>query len=71
MDDRLPSPRVFANEADQAARWRSDAVTYAGDHAGRLPVVVGVRVLRSFDLYQPWRMTPFAEGRLSRADKPG
>jgi 4-amino-4-deoxy-L-arabinose transferase-like glycosyltransferase len=65
------SPRVFSNEADQAARWRSDAVTYAGDHAGRLPVVLGARVLRTFDLYQPWRMTPFAEGRLLKADKLG
>ena len=30
-----------------------------------------LRVLRSFDLYQPWRMTPFAEGRLLKADKLG
>ena len=30
-----------------------------------------MRVLRSFDLYQPWRMTPFAEGRLLKADKLG
>jgi 4-amino-4-deoxy-L-arabinose transferase-like glycosyltransferase len=65
------SPRAFANEADQAARWRSEGASYAGDHAGRVPVVMAVRVLRTFDLYQPWRMTPFAEGRWLKMDKAG
>jgi 4-amino-4-deoxy-L-arabinose transferase-like glycosyltransferase len=65
------SPRAFANEADQAARWRSEGASYAGDHLGRLPVVMAVRELRTFDLYQPWRMTPFAEGRWLKMDKAG
>src|SRR4051794_32058425 len=34
------------NEARQAAEYRSDATSYASDHAGRAPVVVAVRVLR-------------------------
>jgi len=37
-------------DASTAAAWR-----YAGDHAGRLPVVAAVRVLRTFDLFQPLR----------------
>jgi 4-amino-4-deoxy-L-arabinose transferase-like glycosyltransferase len=65
------SARAFPNEADQAARWRSEGASYAGDHAGRLPLVIPARVLRTFDLYQPWRMTEFAEGRLLKADKAG
>jgi 4-amino-4-deoxy-L-arabinose transferase-like glycosyltransferase len=31
------------------------AITFAGDHAARLPLVAGVRVLRTFDLFQPLR----------------
>jgi 4-amino-4-deoxy-L-arabinose transferase-like glycosyltransferase len=65
------SPRSISNEADQAARWRSEGAEYIGDHTGRLPVVVAARVLRTWDLYQPWRMTAFAEGRWIRADKAG
>jgi 4-amino-4-deoxy-L-arabinose transferase-like glycosyltransferase len=33
----------------------SAAVTFARDHAGRLPLVAAVRVLRTFDLFQPLR----------------
>jgi 4-amino-4-deoxy-L-arabinose transferase-like glycosyltransferase len=65
------SPRSMSNEADQAARWRSEGADYVGDHAGRLPVVMAARVLRTWDLYQPWRMTAFAEGRWIKADKAG
>ena len=31
------------------------AFTYAGDHLSRLPLVASVRILRTFDLYQPFR----------------
>jgi hypothetical protein len=34
-------------------------------------VVVAARLLRTFDFYQPWRMTAFAEGRWLKADKAG
>lgn len=44
---RVPS----ANEAVQSDRWRSEALDYVGDHAGRLPVVMAARVLRTWDLY--------------------
>jgi 4-amino-4-deoxy-L-arabinose transferase-like glycosyltransferase len=42
--------QIERGDASTAAAWR-----YAGDHAGRLPVVAAVRVLRTFDLFQPFR----------------
>jgi 4-amino-4-deoxy-L-arabinose transferase-like glycosyltransferase len=48
------------NEAVQSDRWRSEGIEYARDHASRLPVVLGARVLRTWDLY------PF--GPAERAD---
>lgn len=63
--------RTIENEAVQAARWRNQATDYMVDHAGRVPFVVAVRVLRTWDLYQPWRMTAFAEARWLKADKAG
>jgi hypothetical protein len=41
------------DEADVAARLRRTGVDYAQDHAGRVPAVVGVRVLRAWDLWSP------------------
>ena len=51
------------NEARQAAVYRSDAASYAGDHVGRVPVVVAVRVLRLWGLYQPTRLAHDAQNR--------
>lgn len=65
------SERSIASEPRQEARWRSEGLTYAKDHAGRLPAVLAVRVLRTWDLYQPRRMVLFAEGRWVRADQAG
>jgi 4-amino-4-deoxy-L-arabinose transferase-like glycosyltransferase len=65
------SKRSIRGEAGQEARWRSEGASYARDHASRLPIVLPVRVLRTWDLYQPRRMVTFAEGRLIRADQAG
>jgi 4-amino-4-deoxy-L-arabinose transferase-like glycosyltransferase len=65
------APRSERNEAEQAAVWRDKGTSYAWDHLGRLPVVMAARLLRTFDFYQPWRMTAFAEGRWLKADKAG
>jgi 4-amino-4-deoxy-L-arabinose transferase-like glycosyltransferase len=51
------------NEARQAAIYRSDAVSYGGDNLGRVPVVVAVRVLRLWGLYQPTRLGYDAQNR--------
>jgi 4-amino-4-deoxy-L-arabinose transferase-like glycosyltransferase len=47
------------DEADVSAELRDTGLTYAHDHAGRIPAVVAVRVLRSFDLWSPARATRF------------
>jgi 4-amino-4-deoxy-L-arabinose transferase-like glycosyltransferase len=52
-----------ANEARQAARYRSNAVSYAGHRAGRVPLVVAVRVLRLWGLYQPTRLANDSQNR--------
>lgn len=51
------------NEAEQAAVWREEGLEYAREHAGRLPVVIPVRILRTWGVYQPRRMIEEAEGR--------
>jgi 4-amino-4-deoxy-L-arabinose transferase-like glycosyltransferase len=50
------------NEAVQSRRWRREAIEYAGDHLSRLPVVVAVRVARTWSLYpfDPWKRAGFA-----------
>jgi 4-amino-4-deoxy-L-arabinose transferase-like glycosyltransferase len=70
-DIRCISPRRLDNEAAQAAVWRREGLTYARDHAGRLPVVLAVRVLRVWDLWQPRRQVGFAEGRERRTTQAG
>jgi len=54
-------PRSFS-EPEKADVWRERGVDYALDHPGRLPAVGAVRVLRVWDLWQPWRQT-LSEGR--------
>jgi 4-amino-4-deoxy-L-arabinose transferase-like glycosyltransferase len=56
-------PRTKENEAEQSDVWRKDGIDYAADHTGRIPAVVGVRVLKMLDFYQPRRQLMFAEGR--------
>ena len=41
------------NEAVQSGRWRREATDYARDHAGRVPLVVLVRELRTWSLWKP------------------
>lgn len=59
--------RVPKDESILAARWRDDALDYASDNLGRVPVVVAARVARSFSLYpRPARQVTelnFIEGR--------
>ncbi len=60
------------NEAEQAEIWRREGRSYAEDHAGRLlAVVVPVRLLRTWDLYQTRRQARFAEGRALRVTQAG
>jgi len=49
------NPRWGTNEAVISGHLRQRAFDYVGDHAGRVPAVVGVRVLRVWDLWSPSR----------------
>jgi 4-amino-4-deoxy-L-arabinose transferase-like glycosyltransferase len=51
------------NQAQAAVRWTKEGLGYMRDHPGDMPRVMSIRVLRTWDLYQPWRMVAFAEGR--------
>ena len=58
----LSEPRSD-NEAVRGERWLREGRAYASDHAGRIPLVVLVRVLKLMDFYEPRRQLMFAEGR--------
>jgi 4-amino-4-deoxy-L-arabinose transferase-like glycosyltransferase len=63
-----------ANEAVVSSKLASDGIDYARDHSGRVPVVLGVRVLRSWELYRPrqqWTIERFFEGRDLRVEQIG
>ena len=52
----LPCTYVVPPSRDpsvSSARQRAIAIDYIGDHLSRLPVVIGVRVLRMWDLFRP------------------
>lgn len=51
------------DESVAAARFRRAGLDYAGDHAGRIPLVVLARLARTFELLQPIRQAQNAEGR--------
>ena len=56
--------RLGLNEAEQAEIWRDEGQGYARDHTRRLLApVIGVRLLRTFDLWDPWAQATAAEGR--------
>ena len=53
---------------------RERGLDYAREHAGRLPLVVPARVLRTWSLMQPWRqaaLDEFGEGKDRRALRAG
>lgn len=56
--------RTRSNEAAQAAIWQRQGLSYAAHHLGRVPVVILIRELRVWDLWQPRRQArTFAEGQ--------
>ena len=63
----LAGYRVPRDESILSERWRREAFDYAGDNAGRMPIVVAARVARTFALYpSPSRQVAdlhFLEGR--------
>jgi hypothetical protein len=65
------SRQVTSNEARQAAIWRRQGLRYAEHHLVRLPLVLAVRLLRTWDFYEPRYQEGFAEGRARWADEAG
>jgi hypothetical protein len=57
------APGRDRNQAARSARLRSDGLDYARAHATRVPAVEGVRLLRTFGIWQPRRHVFFSEGR--------
>lgn len=61
------------DESESAVVYRERGFDYARDHAGRLPVVMGVRLLRVWDLYRPLQQAAYEslEGRSETASRIG
>jgi hypothetical protein len=55
--------RQGLGELELRARWRREGIDYAREHAGELPRVAVVRVLRAWELYKPLEQVQYAEGR--------
>jgi 4-amino-4-deoxy-L-arabinose transferase-like glycosyltransferase len=62
-DIRCVRSPIGADESAASAAARRAGVDYAGEHAGRLPLVVLARLGRTFELLQPVRQAQQAEGR--------
>jgi len=61
------------DESEQAAAYRDRGVDYAREHAGRVPVVMGARFLRVWDLFMPSQQVTYEtlEGRSATASRIG
>lgn len=64
-------PGSSTNEAVAAAHERSVGLGYAGDHLGRVPAVLGVRLLRTFSLWDAGEEARRAESRSYGVDLVG
>ena len=61
------------DESEASMVYRERGFDYARDHAGRLPLVMGVRLLRVWDLYRPLQQATYEslEGRSETASRMG
>jgi 4-amino-4-deoxy-L-arabinose transferase-like glycosyltransferase len=61
------------DESEQALEYRDRGLDYARDHAGRLPLVMGVRLLRVWDFFKPGQQASYEvlEGRSETASRIG
>jgi 4-amino-4-deoxy-L-arabinose transferase-like glycosyltransferase len=66
MSRRATAPGF--NEAEVFNEAGRDGIRYAGDHLGRLPVVAGVRLARTWGVWEPFQVP---EGRSSEVTKVG
>ena len=61
------------DESEQALEYRDRGFDYAREHAGRVPVVMGARFLRVWDLFKPGQQASYEklEGRSETASRLG
>jgi Dolichyl-phosphate-mannose-protein mannosyltransferase len=61
------------DESEQALAYRDRGFDYARDHAGRVPLVMGVRFLRVWDFFKPGQQASYEllEGRSETASRMG
>jgi 4-amino-4-deoxy-L-arabinose transferase-like glycosyltransferase len=61
------------DESEQALEYRDRGFDYARDHAGRLPLVMGVRLLRVWDFFKPGQQASYErlEGRSETTSRMG
>jgi len=52
--------RLGGSEVEDAAIWREQGLEFIGDNLDRLPVVVGIRIARTWGIHD---LSPVAEGR--------
>lgn len=71
FDCVLPFPRGGAANVATAPAWRRRGWRYARHHAGELPRVVALRVMRTWDLWVPFAQARFATERDPRFAKGG
>jgi hypothetical protein len=67
-------PHLRGGEVAASRALQSRGRRYASGHASRLPLVAAVRVLRTWDLYRPWRqaeLAEFGEGKDRRLGRAG
>jgi hypothetical protein len=62
---RIPEDIPPGDESQRAIAYRRQGLAYARHHAGRVPVVMAVRLLRVWDLYRPLQQADLqtTEGR--------
>jgi hypothetical protein len=58
--DCVSRPR-YRNEAVQSARWRREGLDYAREHPGRLPLVLPLRLVRTWN-FSPRQVTERSDG---------
>jgi 4-amino-4-deoxy-L-arabinose transferase-like glycosyltransferase len=61
------------DESEQSVAYRERGLEYARDHLDRLPLIMGVRLLRVWDLYKPYQQADYEtfEGRSRTASRIG
>lgn len=64
----VPRLNLNRNEAQESDRYRRKGIDYMQDHLGRLPAVLPIRLLRTWDFYRPGQQASAAEAHPLRVE---